>query len=425
VKTSLALAASLVAFSAGSLAAAQDASAPASVVQPTPSASAASAPSAAPAAPVDAASPAAASKPRERLGPVEIETKHARFRIGGVAQLTSEMQVDDQGEVTGFADFRRLRIDTRVSFFDDDLSLRTHISTMPRDPELLDLHVDARLHELVKLRAGVAKTPFTSYRQQSINDHVLVDWPITSRWFGGERQLGFTAEGKPGDARYAVGVYGGDASRPQNQRFSTAYGDFAPSRTSFRTATPFDVPHPELMARGGYQLGPVELTGNVAWDARPVHGIDATARFALEAHLDTERVDLWGIGYAALADDLAGETGEGLYGAMAEAAFRVHDRVELALRYAAVALPERLRVDARATIDARIAEAPEDEQEELAEKYASVGRVKALQEATAGFAVYFFGHDLKWHNDVSWLHETREGDAKDAFRLRTELQLAF
>ncbi len=403
---------------------------PAQAAEPAPTAEAA--PVAAPpararvSAPVEPEpkDPPEAAPSRDRLGPAVFPFKYGKLRFGGVAQLTSEMQSDEEG-IDGFADFRRLRIDTRVSFLDDALSLRTHISTMPKDPELLDLHVDAQLHPLVHLRAGVEKTPFTAYRQQSINDSVLVDWPIVSRWFGGERQLGFMLDGKPGDAHYAVGVFGGDASRPQNQRFSTAYGEPAPSRTAFRTATAFDVPHPEVFVRGGYDIGPFHAAASAAYDARPVHGVDTRARFALEGHLDTKRVDLWGIGYAALADDAAGNTGEGLYGALAEAAFRVHERVEIGLRYSAVIVPERLRLDARNTADQRIAEAPEAEQEKLTDKYAGVGATEALQEATAGFAVYFFGHDLKWHSDVSWLHDSKTAGDTDAFRLRTQLQLGF
>jgi hypothetical protein len=303
--------------------------------------------------------------------------------------------------------------------------LRGHVSAMPRGAELLDLYAEGALADHARLRVGVAKTPFTAYRQQSINDHVLVDWPIVSRWMGGERQLGLTLEGTPGIASYALGVYGGDASRPQNQRFSTAYGEKAPTRSGFRDATGYDVPHPELMARGGVQLGPIHASANVAWDVRPTHAVDAAARFALEMHLDTERVGVWAIGYLALHEELDGAVRAGLGGLLFDVSHRVHPRVELAARWSTVLFSDALRTDARATADARIAASAGDDQARLTSRYADVGHIEALHEATAGFAIYAFGHSLKWQTDASLLRERRVDGAEHAFRLRLQAQLAF
>jgi hypothetical protein len=138
-----------------------------------------------------------------------------------------------------------------------------------------------------------------------------------------------------------------------------------------------------------------------------------------------KRVDLWGIAYAALADDAAGNTGEGLYGALAEAAFRVHERVEIGMRYSAVVVPERLRADARATADRANRRGARGRSREARREVRGRRCDDALQEATAGFAVYIFGHDLKWHSDVSWLHDSKSTGDTDAFRLRTQLQLGF
>lgn len=366
----------------------------------------------------------------DRLAPLRVDVGHSQLRVGGLAQLTSEIETRD-GDTDGFVDFRRLRVDVRALFLDGRVALRGHVSTMPRGAELLDLHVDAELSEAARLRVGLAKTPFTAYRQQSINDHVLVDWPIVSRWFGGERQLGLTLEGAPSGpsgahrASYAFGVYNGDPSRPQNHRFSTAYGEKAPTRSGFRDATAYDVPHPEVMGRGGLALGPVQTALSVAWDLRPVHAIDPAARVALEAHLDTELVDVWAIGYLALHEELDHHTALGLGGVLLDASFRVHPRVELAARWSTVLFSDALREDARATADARIANAAAEEQSRLSTRYADVGHVEALHESTVGLAIYAFGHSLKWQTDATWLRDRTSAGRDDAFRLRLQAQLAF
>ncbi len=372
-------------------------------------------------------SPSVAAVP-DRLAPLRVDVGPSQLRVGGLAQLTSEIETRD-GDTDGFVDFRRLRVDVRALFLDGRVALRGHVSAMPRGAELLDLHVDAELSEAAHLRVGLAKTPFTAYRQQSINDHVLVDWPIVSRWFGGERQLGLTLEGATGASRtgasYAFGVYNGDPARPQNHRFSTAYGEKAPTRSGFRDATAYDVPHPELMGRSGLALGPVQTALSVAWDLRPVHAIDPAARVALEAHLDTEHVDVWAIGYLALHEELDHHTALGLGGVLLDASFRVHPRVELAARWSTVLFSDALREDARATADARIASAAAEEQSRLSTRYADVGHVEALHESTVGLAIYAFGHSLKWQTDATWLRDRTSAGRDDAFRLRLQAQLAF
>ncbi|MCB9616754.1 MAG: hypothetical protein H6722_30330 [Sandaracinus sp.] len=380
--------------------------------------------------PVTDAAPAASEPttdepaPATRLPALRLRGDDAELRIGGLAQLTSEIETHD-GQTDGFVDFRRLRVDVRASFFEGRLRIRGHVSTMPRGAELLDLYVDGHVTEHALVRVGVAKTPFTAYRQLSINDSVLVDWPIVSRWFGGERQLGVTVEGQPGLASYAVGLYNGDASRPANQRFSTAYGEKAPTRTGFRDATAYDVPHPELMARGGVSLGPVQANVSAAWDVRPEHGVDAAARFALEGGLHTDAVDARVIGYLALHEELDHDVRAGLGGVLVDASYRLHPRFELAARWSTVLFADTLRDDARATADARIAAAGTEDQARLTQRYADVGQIEALHETTAGFAVYVFGHSLKWQTDASWLRTRRVDGTDDGFRLRLQAQLAF
>lgn len=360
----------------------------------------------------------------DRLAPLRVDVGPSQLRVGGLAQLGAEIETRDH-DTTGFVDFRRLRVDVRALFLDGRIALRGHVSAMPRGAELLDLHVDAQLASNALLRVGVSKTPFTAYRQQSINEHVLVDWPIVSRWFGAERQLGLSIEGAPGAARYTFGIYNGDPARPQNHRFSTAYGEKAPTRSGFRDATAYDVPHPELMGRGGLAFGPIHTALSVAWDTRPVHAVDAAARFALETHLHTEHVDVWAIGYLALHEGLDQHAALGLGGVLLDTSFRVHERVELAARWSTVLFSNALRTDARSTADARIADATVDDQSGLTTRYADVGRIESLHESTIGLAIYAFGHSLKWQTDATWLRDRTSVGHDDAFRLRLQAQLAF
>ncbi|MBW2460840.1 MAG: hypothetical protein JRH11_04285, partial [Deltaproteobacteria bacterium] len=66
-----------------------------------------------------------------------------------------------------------------------------------------------------------------------------------------------------------------------------------------------------------------------------------------------------------------------------------------------------------------------EEMAALTEQYSSTGLLRALNEVSLGFNVYFIGHSLKWQTDATWRHRSRRtGDGNDA-RVRTQLQLAF
>lgn len=374
--------------------------------------------------------------PSERLGPLEGKLGKGKFRIGGAMQVgyrhshgfdTARPAADIEYERDKTDDsfsLRRVRFDWRASFLDDLVMVRQQLSFAANEPELLDFFVESGPETLARARLGLSKVPFTHYRDQTFMDLVFVDWPIASRFFGSERQLGLSVRGDLGAFDYALGAFNGDPSRPQNHRYSRVYGEPAPSRSSLKDATAFAVPHPELFARAAYVLGPLRLAGSGAYDANPLHGVDQRARFAGEALVDTALVDFLAIGYVGFSEDLAGKVEQGSSAVLTELTVKPHRRVELGLRYSGVFINSFLRGDTRSTVDGKIAAAG-DGAAALTKRYADVGDLKAMHEATAVVALYAVGHDLKLQTDFSYLRDTRVSDDRTGTRLRVQAQLAF
>lgn len=379
--------------------------------------------------------PAAADWP-DAIGPFTVGDDAASLRLSGMAQL--QLDVERPGEAA--LRVRRLRPIARASFAGGLLGATAHLELAPGQAELIDLFVEARLDPALHLRAGQLKVPYTVYRQQSPTRLALVDWPVTSRWFGAERQLGVTATGALGPVGYAFGAFAGENRRAAHARELPAfYGEDAtnPSRLSDLGAP--ESPHLELFARLEHahpDLDPTSqmdarggelrhlVAASVAWDTAPTARRDLLLRVAPELWVQAHGLSLTLVGHLALFEDATGAPRPAGMGALAELGWHAHRHVELTLRVARVDLTAALRADA-ARHAARLEPRDADAHAAWEAQYGDAGTLRATQEVALGVNVLVIGRSLAWRSDVAWLRVERTDGARDALRFRTQLSLAF
>lgn len=361
----------------------------------------------------------ASAQPPDRLGPVWIGDETARVRPSLFAQL----QLD--GSTRADADFevrprlRRLRPILRGAFFDGRITATLHLEVSPESPELIDAWIDGAILPALRLRIGQFKTPFTEYYQRSLTE-MAVDWPLTSRWFGGERQLGLMAHGAdPATGlSYAAGVFAGQNRRSAFAReLPRLYGLEDQNPSSFTDPVATEPIHAELVARVGHASPGVntrsrmDLDGgdlrhsvalSAAWDTDPVRGRDFALRIAPEVMLKHGGLSLVAVGYVGWIEDAAGDLAPGAVGLLGELGWHADRHLELSLRYARV----------------HVLPAVVDEARNLDPPHAS-------HELAFAVGVPIVGRSLIWETDVAWLRGERTTDARDDLRVRSQLQLAF
>lgn len=357
----------------------------------------------------------------ERIDPVELGDDMARVRLSLIGQLQLRLTTDDNGDAELEPRLRRVRPIVHATFFEGRLASRLHVEANPENPELIDAWIELTLLDSLRIRAGQLKIPFTDYWQRSLTQ-MAVDWPLTNRWFGGERQLGAMAHGvDPSGWRYAVGVFSG-----QNRRYAFArelaryYGDPADNPSSLLDPQAPDEMHAEIVGRvahhseGVHARGGMDLSGedhlrhavalSFAWDTDPVRGRDFALRLAPEALLEIAGFSLTVVGYAGFVE--TGAPGAesfdlGALGLLAELGWHAHRHLELIARYSRVGITDALREDAGATLTGR-------------------------HEATFAVHVPILGRGLVVQADVGWLRsEHVDQSAQDEMRARLQLQLAF
>ncbi len=390
----------------------------------------------------------------EKLGPARIEMEAGYLDLKIAFQIIGTVISTDTGDDhdTSFkAEPRRFRLYPSGSFLDDRLRFGVQLSTTPVALEVLDWWMDGRLLEHVAIRLGQFKIPFTQYRQGSFSNRLLVDWGNVTRAFGAERQIGLMLHngGARPEWEYAIGLFHGQNSRK-------AHGVGPADVYAVKLASPSDLRDP----------GPLEERWHPELAVRLQHnseGIDTFAptdkrrgelrhAFALSATWDnlpydpelTTRNDLlrvapemllkW-MGVAAVAVVYLGvertaaeqDTTLGMLGWLAELAYRFDRTWELSARFSRVDFLKALRNDARRLAEARIAAAAGTEEEETAmERYEEAGASQAAQELAVGLNVYIVESDLKLQTDLGLLTEYLDrADARNDFRWRTQLQLAF
>jgi len=385
-----------------------------------------------------------------RLGPFQIVTDIGRVRFGLATQMRLQYDNFDNGDGTRTsattALIRRLRTSMSGRFLDDRLSFAFQLNSVPGAFELIDMWVDGEILDDIRLRMGQLKIPFTRYRLQSFTRLLLDDWADPTFYFGAERQLGFMVHDGPDNPTfdYSVGLFAGENRRAGHAvGLTTLYGEPIVNESDFEAGIgKVDDFHPELVVMVGHGSEDFStsaltdasgggfrylLTLSGAADFTPVATEDMVARIAPEAWFKYEGLSVVAVGYIGLVETAVNpEVILGMTGMNLEVAYRISRWIEVATRWSQTLISEDLSTDARTRADGIIAGATTpEEMAALAEQYSSTGLLRAINELTLGFNVYFIGHSLKWQTDATWRHRgRRSGDADDA-RVRTQLQLAF
>lgn len=361
--------------------------------------------------------------------------------------LEKDMGPDVHPAYGSVVKWRRVRPKVTGTMLHKDLAYFLHLSTAPGALELMDFFIDYTVVPQFHVRIGQNKIPFTQYRHGSFANLQLVDWPIVIKYFGAERQVGFTFHNginKAGAIQYEFGAYNGmNARKANNVGYAQLNGELPVNPSSLVDPAPLDEFHPALVFHLAYNYndivsayytdfeksGPRFAVGaSTAWDANPVYYRDYALRLAPELLFKFRGFSFGGTYYAGFYEQ-DGEMDQiqlATTGATASTSYLIGRVVEIAARYSYVGTTEDQRDDATERADALVAAAPADEQEAVAAQYSNVGTVSTEREWNAGVNVYFIGRKLKLQNDVSWLtHIDYEDEIKEDLRVRSQLQLAF
>lgn len=351
-----------------------------------------------------------------------------------VAQLRFTASAASDATAAPLVELRRLRPTLRLSALDGRLLAQVGLNTTPAALEVIDAWAEYAVTPALRLRGGQAKVSFTSYRMRPFTELAFVDWALVTRYFGGERQLGFELHNRGGAVapiEFAAGLWSGATMRAAHgQGVAPVYAEAIENHSDLRAPHPPESPHPELVGRllwrrpRGARVH-VEAGISALVDLRPVAAHDLRAAFAPEVTVDVGPWRVGATGYLGLGD-LVERAGLGLLGgALAEVQLRAHERVSVAVRYARVDRSEPLVGDARARAARLVAAAPVAQRVDVRRRYADAGEVVSEHELTAGIVVRLVGATVVWQSDLAWLRVDRREGARDELRGRTQLQLAY
>lgn len=357
-----------------------------------------------------------------------------RFQLA--AQLRTVFESCDEGEEgdrdeTFIMEARRIRITLSGTIGQPSIAYKLHLSTAPGSIELMDFYFNYKFSGCYQVRIGQYKIPFTRYRIQSFQRLVFVDWALTTKYFGAERQMGISVHNgyeKPPKWGYVFGVFSGVNARashavglakfydaeiinPSDLSESNSKAEFHPEAAvhlSFNSAEMNVGSASDALLRGWrYSFG---LSG--AWDMDPDVQQDLAGRFSAEALLKCRGWSFLSVAYAGLAqigDDA--ETDPAMLGALMQTAYRMNHRYEVSARYAVV--------------DFRKVLTESDELADVIAQNPDAGQLLRDEEFTIGINIYLKGHSLKWQNDISWLQKRYRTDITTDYTWRSQFQLTF
>lgn len=367
------------------------------------------------------------------LGPLEIVSADSTSRVRlqfAAQQLVTWQESKDRGcwstpELT--TELRRIRFGLRGGFNRNQTRFYLQLSFAPRSLELMDFLIDHRLGPNAQLRVGQNKVPFTRFRIQSFQRLTFADWPIVTKYFGAERQIGVSIHNgyeAPPRWGYVAGVFTGVNARASHGiGIPTAYGEEILNPSDLSDPGPKSDVHPEAFLHVSYhtdgmkvdsdtdpERGPLRvLTAlSVGWDFDPSDRRDFTQRFAAEMLTKCNGWTANMIGYAGFADFGDNEANKlAMVGALVQTAYRIHASWEVSARYAIVDYSDDLR-------------------DEIT-RYPVQGNGTVRQhEATLGVNRYIIGHSFKWQNDAGLIRSNYSCCGhRTQYRIRSQLQLAF
>ncbi|MFH1374898.1 MAG: porin [bacterium] len=350
---------------------------------------------------------------------------------------------------------RRIRPSLTLKFPQPRILFRLHLSTAPRSLELMDLYFNYGFGRNRQFRVGQYKIPFTRYRIQSFQRLTFVDWSIVTKYFGAERQMGFSIHNgyeQPPRLAYVFGVFSGVNARASHTvGLSKMYGEETVNPSDLADSGPRAEFHPELVGHFSYNPGGIQVRSDsdeergglryslgisLAWDLDPVDYRDLAFRAAPELLIKYRGASLMSAGYTGFVEiGNSLRTRQAMAGLLVQTSVRVTQRCELSFRYAVVDFERAVIDDAFARAGQLISEAEQhlvdstltqQEVDNLKELYCNAGRILREQEVTIGFNFYIREHSLKWQGDFGRLrYSLREGGTLDDIVARSQFQVAF
>lgn len=381
-----------------------------------------------------------ASAPASQAWPEAFAPMRVRLGATGYVDVGLRVQLQSDTRWGHWADslessvrFRRVRPALKGRLLDSRLAFKLQINTVPGDLELIDLWASYRVHPWFCLQLGQQKIAYTRYRTRSDGALPLVDWPLATRYFGAERQIGLLLQSTPlarSRFAYLFGLSTGVNARASHQvALAEAYGEASDSPSSLGGPSLTMRWHPELSVRLSAVLGHrgelppwrlrVELSG--AYDVRPERAFELAARSALELIFTARRFELWATGHIGFFEDREQALDLGLGGVVGELSYQLHRHLSIGARFTRVFLSDALRRDIVDWDASRPAGSVLSASGVLVER---LGGVMAEQELGISLNVHFVGHHLKWQTELRWLRwSVGANGALDDFQLRSQLQL--
>ena len=383
------------------------------------------------------------------LGPFEVSDPNdsVKLQLQLASQLLSVWESEDSGangdrETSLVMKVRRIRPTLRLTLPDYRTSFKLHLSLAPGSVELMDFCFDATLSKHLRIRVGQYKIPFTRYRIQSFQRLTFVDWSLVTKYFGGERQMGFSVHNgyeKPLKFGYVLGVFNGvNARSSHTTRLASLFGEKIVNRSDLTKSTSAAEFHPEVVGHLSYnstgmdarsdtdpERGPLRycLASSVAWDFDPEIYEETALRIAQEFLIKYRGWSLMGAGYAGfMAVDNSQRTRLAFSGGLVQSAYRMSERVEVSARYAVVDIESTVANAAYNRAQTIIAGTTDTD---VIAQYKNAGLLRAEQEGTIGINVYLDSHNLKWQNDFGFTTSERRDEDLTDFTVRSQIQLAF
>jgi len=365
---------------------------------------------------------------QQAIGPFEVvsadSTSRLRLQFAGQQLVTWQKVEDKVADLT--TELRRIRLALRGSYDRAATSFYVQLSFAARSLELMDFYVDHRIASGKQIRVGQFKAPFTRFRIQSFQRLTFPDWPIVTKYFGAERQIGVAIHNgyeAPPQWGYILGLFSGVNARASHGiGVPTAYGEEIVNPSDLAHPGPKSDVHPETFLHLSYhtrgmridsdsdaERGPARILTalSFAWDFDPTEKEDFTQRAAAEFLLKCNGWSANVVGYLGFCETGRGAEDElAMTGLLAQTAYRIDKKWELATRYAAVHLTTNLRY-------------------EPLFRYISFHSITQQLEATVGVNCYIDGQSLKWQSDISVINSTTVSESRNQYRVRSQLQLAF
>jgi len=384
------------------------------------------------------------------IGPFELvdagSNSKIRFQFAG--QLWLYYQSLDNGPGNDrsnglYMKARRIRLSLKGNIINPNCSFKLHLSAAPKSLELMDLYFNYKLDNRLQFRFGQYKVPFTRYRIQSFQRLVFVDWAIITKYFGAERQMGFSMHNgyeKPSAWGYVIGVFTGVNARASHAvGLAKVYGEETADPSDLVDPGPTAEFHPEFFLHVSRNANNIQVQSNTdakrenlrhsvglsaAWDLDPTEFQNFRIRLAPEFLFKYQGVSILGAAYAGYSDvNDPSQTKLTMVGGLFQTSYRVNKTYEVSIRYSIVDFRDVLINFARARSLQLIDDSGSDL--DVITQYQNAGKVNREEEITLAVNKYIIEHFLKWQTDFGWLKHSLDTETRNDFLVRSQFQLTF